>query len=82
MDKKKLSCATRQVCRVPHDKFHDIFFQNEKSVVCHTTTFMTYFHKMKIVSCATRQDCRVPHHKIVVYHTMDFTTPLEDKMLV
>ena len=62
-----VSCATRQcrvphdkhltkkICRVPHDKFHDIFFQNEKSVVCHTTAFLTYFSKMKIVSCTTRQ---------------------------
>ena len=42
-----LSCATRQVswhffskwkkCRVPHDNFHDIFFQNKNSVVCQTT---------------------------------------------
>ena len=61
LDKNKLSCGTRQVCHVPHDKFHDIFFQNEKSVVCHTTTFMTYFSKIKIVSCAKRQDRHVPN---------------------
>ena len=47
LDKQKMSCATRQVswhffskwkkCRVPHDNFHDIFFQNKNSVVCHMT---------------------------------------------
>ena len=29
--------CTKKLCRVAHDKFHDIIFPNEKCVVCHTT---------------------------------------------
>ena len=52
-----VSCGTRQ-CRVPHDKYWTnkrCRVPHDKLVVCHTTSFMTFFFKMKKMSCATRQ---------------------------
>ena len=43
---------TKKLCRVAHDKFHDIIFPNEKCVVCHTTYFTTPLEDKILESCA------------------------------
>ena len=56
-NKRFLLKCTRQ-CRVAHDKYWTKKYcrvAHDKFVVCHTTSFMTFFFKMKKVSCATRQ---------------------------
>ena len=60
---KKLSCGTRQVCRVPHDKFHDIFIQM-KILLCGTRHVSWHIF---------------PNENFVVCHTTYLMTHLEGK---
>ena len=66
-----LKCTRR--CRVAHDTvvWHTTNIGQKNFVVCHTTSFMTYFQKWK--------KCRVPQDNLVVWHTTYFSTHLEDK---
>ena len=51
--------CTKKLCRVAHDKFHDIIFPNEKCVVCHTTRSSSATRHILLLLWKIKYLCRV-----------------------